>query len=248
LEINRQPNRELLDHAKKRQVELKCIEVEELMESQGYGEAEIEEKINEYRRLLLAQVASGEFEADVDTNGRVVARDSHTRAELAATGRDRMRAALGIKADFVAGSSMDNLKKVCDAEKKVDETPARKEVPAVKVEPMMAVESTELKADKKKRVRRAPSSSSSSSSDGSSSSSESSSDSEEPRSPKRRKRTPPQQSDQRIGERSPPLAAHRNRVDSNRRDKASSSSDSRSPSPRRQMQSTVHVVSWKPRL
>jgi hypothetical protein len=74
---------------------------------QGYTESEIEEKINEYRELLLSQVESGDFEADLDSNGRSTAKDTHSRAELAAKGRDRMREALGIKSDYVAGSSMD---------------------------------------------------------------------------------------------------------------------------------------------
>ena len=33
----KQPNREILDHERKRKVELKCMEMEELMEEQGYG-------------------------------------------------------------------------------------------------------------------------------------------------------------------------------------------------------------------
>ena len=33
--INKQPNQEILDHERKRRVELKCIEMQELMEEQG---------------------------------------------------------------------------------------------------------------------------------------------------------------------------------------------------------------------
>lgn len=33
---NRQPNQELLDHDRKRKVELKCIELEQSLEDQGY--------------------------------------------------------------------------------------------------------------------------------------------------------------------------------------------------------------------
>lgn len=33
--LNKQPNREILDHERKRKVELKCMEMQELMEEQG---------------------------------------------------------------------------------------------------------------------------------------------------------------------------------------------------------------------
>ena len=35
LELNRGPSREILDHERKRKVELKCMEMQELMEEQG---------------------------------------------------------------------------------------------------------------------------------------------------------------------------------------------------------------------
>ena len=34
--MNRGPNREILEHERKRKVELKCMEMQELMEEQGY--------------------------------------------------------------------------------------------------------------------------------------------------------------------------------------------------------------------
>ena len=44
--MTKKPNREILDHQRKRQMELKCIEMQELMEEQGYDEEEIERKVN----------------------------------------------------------------------------------------------------------------------------------------------------------------------------------------------------------
>lgn len=35
LSLNKKPNMEILDHERKRKVELKCIEMQELMEEQG---------------------------------------------------------------------------------------------------------------------------------------------------------------------------------------------------------------------
>lgn len=80
---NRQPNQELLDHDRKRKVELKCIELEQSLEDQGYfstnklffstliylfyfvlfaysySQDEITEKINTFRITLLGKQKSG---------------------------------------------------------------------------------------------------------------------------------------------------------------------------------------------
>ena len=53
--LTKAPNADLLEHQRKRAVELKCAEMEERMEEQGYPEDEIEEKISQYRQKCLAQ-------------------------------------------------------------------------------------------------------------------------------------------------------------------------------------------------
>ncbi|KAL1132813.1 hypothetical protein AAG570_010765 [Ranatra chinensis] len=52
-QANRQPNSEILDHERKRKVEIKCIELEEILEGQGYSQEEIEAKVSAYRALLM---------------------------------------------------------------------------------------------------------------------------------------------------------------------------------------------------
>ncbi|KHN71543.1 hypothetical protein Tcan_02189 [Toxocara canis] len=69
----------------------------------GFDEADIEKKVNEYRKLLLSQVASGELDIEAEMD----AKDSHARAKAAIQNRDRMRAALGIDDKFVEGSSFE---------------------------------------------------------------------------------------------------------------------------------------------
>ncbi|MCP9257671.1 Exocyst complex component 3 [Dirofilaria immitis] len=156
-EINKQPNKELLEHNRKRHIELKCADFEMLMENKGFDEAEIQKKVSEYRKLLQSQVASGELDIDAEMDNR----DTHVRAKAAIENRGRMRAALGIKDDFVDGTSFENLNK--NADLKADE-----------------VEEDDCKKRKKggrneksKKIRKTASSSSSSST---SSSAESSSD------------------------------------------------------------------------
>ena len=53
--LTKAPNAELLEHQRKRNVELKCAEMEEKLEEQGYPEEDIVEKIDAYRQKLLAQ-------------------------------------------------------------------------------------------------------------------------------------------------------------------------------------------------
>lgn len=36
-QLNRQPNAEILEHQRKRQLEVKCAELQDMMEEQGYG-------------------------------------------------------------------------------------------------------------------------------------------------------------------------------------------------------------------
>uniref|UniRef100_A0A915PK14 CWF21 domain-containing protein n=1 Tax=Setaria digitata TaxID=48799 RepID=A0A915PK14_9BILA len=106
-EIDRQPNKELLEHNRKRHIELKCADFEMLMENKGFDEAEIQKKVNEYRKLLQSQVASGELDIDAEMD----IRDTHVRAKAAIESRERMRAALRIKDDFVDGTSFEKLNK-----------------------------------------------------------------------------------------------------------------------------------------
>ena len=51
--LTRAPNAELLLHEKKRAIELQCVELEDRMESQGYTEEEIVEKVDAFRTQLL---------------------------------------------------------------------------------------------------------------------------------------------------------------------------------------------------
>ncbi|CAB3405508.1 unnamed protein product [Caenorhabditis bovis] len=106
-ELNRKPNEEILDHNRKRQIELKCVEFEQVLEDKGFDEDEIDRKVGEYRKKLLEQLESGELDVDEDLDTR----DTHARRKAAAKNRDRMRSALGLGDDFVAGSSMAKMNK-----------------------------------------------------------------------------------------------------------------------------------------
>ncbi|XP_059404857.1 serine/arginine repetitive matrix protein 3-like isoform X2 [Carassius carassius] len=46
-------HREILDHERKRRVELKCMELQEMMEEEGYSEEEIRQKVGTFRQMLM---------------------------------------------------------------------------------------------------------------------------------------------------------------------------------------------------
>ncbi|XP_031428274.1 serine/arginine repetitive matrix protein 3-like [Clupea harengus] len=46
-------HREILDHERKRRVELKCMELQEMMEEQGYSEVEVRQKVGTFRQMLM---------------------------------------------------------------------------------------------------------------------------------------------------------------------------------------------------
>ncbi|KAK6036216.1 Cwf21 [Cooperia oncophora] len=102
-QINKGPNEEILQHQRKRIIEMKCAEFEMLMEEKGFDDDEIQKKVSDYRKLLLGQLESGELNLDSELDTR----DSHARAKAAVKNRDKMRDALGLSKDFVPGKSME---------------------------------------------------------------------------------------------------------------------------------------------
>ncbi|XP_042194502.1 serine/arginine repetitive matrix protein 3 [Callorhinchus milii] len=51
--LAKKANREILDHERKRRVELKCMELHEMMEEQGYTPEEICQKVGAFRQMLM---------------------------------------------------------------------------------------------------------------------------------------------------------------------------------------------------
>ncbi|XP_038637094.1 serine/arginine repetitive matrix protein 2-like [Scyliorhinus canicula] len=66
--LMKKPNQDILDHERKRKVELKCIELEDMMEEQGYSEEEIQQKVATFRQMLVEKDGSqGKEEAKART-------------------------------------------------------------------------------------------------------------------------------------------------------------------------------------
>lgn len=105
--LNKQPNREILDHERKRKVELKCMEMQELMEEQGYSEKEVTEKVNMFRKMLMAKEGvSDSPTVEKDEFGRPLARETHQLAEANQEKNARLKEAFGLT-DYIEGSAFD---------------------------------------------------------------------------------------------------------------------------------------------
>lgn len=58
--VTRKANKEILEHDRKRQIQLKLVVLEDKLTDQGYTDAEISEKLDEARRTLEAAAAAEE--------------------------------------------------------------------------------------------------------------------------------------------------------------------------------------------
>lgn len=118
----KRPNPDILDHERKRRVELRCLELEEMMEEQGYEEQQIQEKVATFRLMLL--------EKDVNPGGkeetpgqRPAVTETHQLAELNEKKNERLRAAFGISDSYVDGSSFDPQRRAREAKQPAPEPP-----------------------------------------------------------------------------------------------------------------------------
>ncbi|PWZ09938.1 Serine/arginine repetitive matrix protein 2 [Zea mays] len=60
----RKPNRDIIEHERKRQVDLRLLVLREALEEQGYTEAEIEACVDKARKATEAETASTTVEVD----------------------------------------------------------------------------------------------------------------------------------------------------------------------------------------
>jgi serine/arginine repetitive matrix protein 2 len=97
--INRKGNAELLKHDRKRKIELKCVEMEDMMRDEGYSEEEIQQKVEKFRKQLLekeSQREQVEIELAYDVHGRPIGCDTHQNFEANDLKNKKLREAFGL--------------------------------------------------------------------------------------------------------------------------------------------------------
>ncbi|KAH9894728.1 uncharacterized protein BXZ73DRAFT_8307, partial [Epithele typhae] len=101
---HREPDAEILEHERKRKVEVKCLELQLKLEDEGVEEDKIEEQVSELRTKLLAE-ASAQINAKSlkpsDTHGIAYAK----KDEL-----NKMARAFGTRSDYHEGDAFDREK------------------------------------------------------------------------------------------------------------------------------------------
>lgn len=102
---NRQPNEEILEHERKRKIEIKCLEFEEILEDQNYTAEEIAAKVQSFREKLMGNDTKQGLPKD--EFGRYAVRETHQVAAAQQEKNAMLRSAFGISEYFVEGSSFD---------------------------------------------------------------------------------------------------------------------------------------------
>ncbi|KXS21359.1 cwf21-domain-containing protein, partial [Gonapodya prolifera JEL478] len=98
---DRQPNADILLHERKRQVEVKCVQLQDQLEEEGLPAEEVEEKVSQLRRDLLAHIEKGGG-SDGPGGG------THRIAQQMQQRNERILQGLGIdKATHVEGQAFD---------------------------------------------------------------------------------------------------------------------------------------------
>ncbi|XP_042510109.1 protein starmaker [Macadamia integrifolia] len=95
----KKPNREILEHDRKRQIQLKLVVLEDKLIDQGYTDDEIQEKLQDARETLEAATASEESGAGGSfmTDKKVSDTQTHQIAARKERQMETLRAALGIE-------------------------------------------------------------------------------------------------------------------------------------------------------
>ena len=102
----RQPDQEILEHERKREVEIQVLELRDRLEEDGVGEEEVDEKCEELRAKLNKERVAGEGRERGGPRGKrdLKAHRTHELAEAKIEETERLRRALGISENYEEGS------------------------------------------------------------------------------------------------------------------------------------------------
>ncbi|OCK76967.1 cwf21-domain-containing protein [Lepidopterella palustris CBS 459.81] len=98
----RQPNEEILEHDRRREIEVKVFELRDRLEDEGIDEDEIEDQCTALRKKLQDERQKGK---NVGPNARgLKSHQVHELAKAKIEESERLRKALGIREDYEEGS------------------------------------------------------------------------------------------------------------------------------------------------
>jgi hypothetical protein len=102
----RQPNQEILLHERKREVEVKCLELQDELEEKGLSAEDVEGRVDALRQKLLQQLESSPTAIDPRAGKALRSFDTHMLAQAKKAENERVAAAFRIRTDdYVEGSA-----------------------------------------------------------------------------------------------------------------------------------------------
>ncbi|KZV19795.1 protein starmaker [Dorcoceras hygrometricum] len=97
--VTRKPNKDILEHDRKRKIQLKLLVLEEKLIDQGYTDAEIAEKLDEARKSLEEKDNVGDESKSAVFPEKVSETQTHQIAALKEKQMETLKAALGIESE-----------------------------------------------------------------------------------------------------------------------------------------------------
>ncbi|KAI1094742.1 cwf21-domain-containing protein [Rostrohypoxylon terebratum] len=98
----RQPDKDILEHDRKREVEIKVLELRDKLEDEGCTEEEMDKQCDELRKKLQAKMAQSG--ADAGPRKQLKAHQVHELADAKIKESERLRNALKISKNYEEGS------------------------------------------------------------------------------------------------------------------------------------------------
>ncbi|PWN35038.1 cwf21-domain-containing protein, partial [Meira miltonrushii] len=103
---HRQPDEGILEHERKRKIEVRCLELQLQLEEDGVEETKIEEQVAELRKKLLEQMAEQQQKAQQETKA-LRPSDTHAWGAAKADETRNLSRALGVRQDYKEGDAFD---------------------------------------------------------------------------------------------------------------------------------------------
>ncbi|CAF3883063.1 unnamed protein product, partial [Rotaria magnacalcarata] len=95
--IEKKGNAEILEHEKKRKIEVKCMEMRDMMLNNGYDEEVTNQKVQKFRKMLIEREGLyDKTDIEYDEFGRPVAKETHQLAQANDEKNRKLREAFGI--------------------------------------------------------------------------------------------------------------------------------------------------------
>ncbi|KIP09177.1 hypothetical protein PHLGIDRAFT_126482 [Phlebiopsis gigantea 11061_1 CR5-6] len=142
---HREPDAEILEHERKRKVEVKCLELQLELEDKGLDEDKIEQEVDALRQKLLANL--GNMAPDIRS---LKPSDRHGIAAAKKEELSKMARALGTRSDYTEGEAFDREKQ---EESKIRRAAEREERDRQRDEERAKIQEQKEKWEAEKRER-----------------------------------------------------------------------------------------------